>query len=99
MIIIKFYKTLKTLYAMTQTTLLEIITQLETLEMDELQKLSQAIQFRLDTLDESTKLVQLYNSLINSGLIVHIRHSKQLRLPLVSVKDKSISQTIIEERR
>jgi hypothetical protein len=87
---------------MTQETLVKLITQLETLELDELQKLSQAIQVRLNSLDETTRLAQLYSSLLNSGLVCHVRQGsakQQPRLSLVSVQGSSISQTIIEERR
>lgn len=87
---------------MTQATLVKLITQLETLELDELQKLSQAIQVRLNSLDEPTRLAQLYSSLLNSGLVRYVRQGspkQQPRLSLVSVQGSSISQTIIEERR
>jgi hypothetical protein len=87
---------------MTQATLDKLISQLEALELDELQKLSQAIQFRLNLVDEPTRLPQLYSSLLNSGLVRYVRKSspkQQPRLFLVPVQGDSISQTIIDERR
>jgi hypothetical protein len=87
---------------MTQTTLVKLINQLEVLEIDELQKLSQAIQIRLNTVDESDKLAGFYNSLLASGLVSHIKPSysqQKPRLSLIATLDGPISQTIIEDRR
>ncbi|MEA5417750.1 hypothetical protein VB712_00850 [Spirulina sp. CCNP1310] len=87
---------------MTQATLVQLITQLETLELDELQKLSQAIPVRLNALDEPTRLTQLYSSLVDSGLVCYVRQGslkQQPRLSLVSVQGSSLSETILEERR
>ncbi|MEE3719523.1 hypothetical protein V2H45_22520 [Tumidithrix elongata RA019] len=87
---------------MTQATLINLISQLETLELEELQKLSQAIKVRLNAIDESDKLAGFYSSLLTSGLVSHIKQTysqQQSRLSLISVQGNPISQTIIEERR
>jgi len=87
---------------MTQATLVELISQLEVLEIEELQKLSQAIQIRLNTVDESDKLAGFYNSLLASGLVSRIKPSysqQKPRLSLIATLDDPISQTIIEDRR
>ena len=84
---------------MTQATLVKLISQLEVLERDELQKLSQAIKVRLSTVDESDKLASFYSSLLTSGLVSHVKpiHSKQQpRLSLIAIQGNPISQTIIE---
>lgn len=87
---------------MTQATLVKLISQLEALEIEELQKLSQAINVRLNTVDESVKLAVFYSSLLTSGLVSHIKpicSERQPRLPLISIQGNPISQTIIEDRR
>lgn len=87
---------------MTQATLAKLIGQLEVLEIEELQKLSQAIKVRLDTVDESDKLAGFYSSLLTSGLLSHIKpiySEPQPRLSLISIQGNPISQTIIEDRR
>jgi len=87
---------------MTQATLVKLISQLEVLEIDELQKLSQAIKVRLDTVDESDKLAGFYSSLLTSGLVSHVKQihlQQQPRLSLIAIQGNPISQTIIEDRR
>ena len=87
---------------MTQATLVNLISQLEVLEVEELQKLSQAIKVRLNTVDESDKLAGFYSSLLTSGLVRHVKpiHSKkQPRLSLIAIQGDPVSQTIIEDRR
>lgn len=86
---------------MTQATLVKLISQLEVLEIDELQKLSQAIKVRLNKVDDSDKLAGFYSSLLTSGLVSHVKtiYSKQQpRLSLIAIQGNPISQTIIEER-
>lgn len=92
----------KILYPMTQATLVKLIGQLEVLEIEELQKLSQAINVRLNTVDESVKLAGFYSSLLTSGLVSHIKpiySERQPRLSLISIQGHAVSQTIIEDRR
>jgi hypothetical protein len=92
----------KVLYPMTQAALLKIISQLEVLETEELQKLSQAIKVRLSTVAESDKLAGFYSSLLTSGLVIHIKpiySQQQPRLSLIEIQGNPISQTIIEDRR
>jgi hypothetical protein len=87
---------------MTQATLVKLINQLEVLEIEELQKLSQAINVRLKTVDESNKLAGFYSSLLTSGLVSHVKpiySERKTRLPLISIQGNPISQTIIEDRR
>lgn len=86
---------------MTQATLVKLISQLEVLEVDELQKLSQAIKVRLSTVDESSKLDSFYSSLLTSGLVSRVKQicSQQSRLSLITIQGDPISQTIIEDRR
>ena len=93
---------IRDLNTMTKKTLVKLISQLEILEIDELQKLSQAIQIRLSTVEESDKLAGFYNSLLASGLVSHIKPSysqQKPRLSLIATLDGPISQTIIEDRR
>jgi len=46
---------------------------LDVLEIEELQKLSQAIEVRLNTVDESDKLADFYSDLLTSGLVSRIK--------------------------
>jgi hypothetical protein len=87
---------------MTQATFVKLISQLEVLEIDELQMLSQAIQLRLNTVDESGKLAGFYSSLLSSGLVRNIKpiySQQQSRQALITIQGNPISQTIIEDRR
>lgn len=92
---------------MTQSTLVKLLSQLETLEPKELQELSQAIQIRLQfqSTNEVDKLAKFYDSLLNSGLVLHLKQTSSqqqvqhsFKRPLVEVQGKPISTTIIEER-
>ena len=87
---------------MTQTTLIKLISQLEVLEIEELQKLRLAIDIRLNVVDDSDRLAGFYSSLLTSGLVNHIKpiySQQQPRLSLISIQGDPISQTIIEDRR
>lgn len=86
---------------MTLTTLTQIINQLDFLETDELKQLNQAIQVRLTPVRELNKLAAFYDSLLTSGLVQQIKYpsSNQIKRQLVKVQGKSLSETIIEERR
>lgn len=87
---------------MTQAVLDKLISQLEVLEIEELQKLSQAINIRLNTVDKSVELDSLYSSLLTSGLVSHVKpiySERKPRLSLISMQGDPISQTIIEDRR
>jgi hypothetical protein len=87
---------------MTQSTLVKLLSQIETLEREELQQLSQAIQTRLQPTDEADKLRAFYNSLLSSGLIRQLKQrsvAQQIKRSLIEVQGKPISTTIIEERR
>jgi alkylated DNA repair dioxygenase AlkB len=87
---------------MTQATLVRLISELETLEPEELQQLSQAIQVRLQTTNEADRLANFYNSLLASGLVRQIKQTSsqpQIKRALIEMQGKPISETIIEERR
>jgi len=60
---------------MTQSTLVKILSQLETLEPKELQELSQAIQIRLQAKNEVDKLAKFYDSLLSLGLVRHLKRT------------------------
>ncbi len=90
---------------MTQSTLVKLLSQLETLEPKELQELSQAVQIRLQAVKEVDKLTKFYDSLLSSGLVRHLKPTstpQQIKHPvnrsLIEVQGKPISTTIIEER-
>ncbi len=87
---------------MAQTTLNQILNQLETLDIEELYQLNQTIQKYLANKEEIAKLGAFHQALLDSGLI------KQFKFPsydpiserrLIQVEGKPVSETIIEERR
>ncbi len=86
---------------MTQSTLIKLLSQLETLEPNELQKLSQAIQIRLQATDEAHRIEKLYDSLLSSGLVLRRKlpsPQQQIKQPLIEIQGNPLSMTIIEER-
>lgn len=90
---------------MTQSTLVKLLSQIETLEPKELEELSQAIQIRLQATNEVDKLAKFYDSLLSSGLVRHLKQAStqqqvkhHFNRPLIEVQGKPISTTIIEER-
>ncbi len=86
---------------MTQSTFVKLLSQLETLEPKELQKLSQAIQARLQVTDQAHKMEKLYDSLLSSGLILQRKlpsPQQPIKPPLIEIQGNPLSMTIIEER-
>ena len=86
---------------MAQVILNQILSQLNTLEIEELQQLNQAIQKRLAH-QELTQQAIFKKVLLASGLVKQHKKpidNQQPRYPLIQLKGKPVSQTIIEERR
>lgn len=87
---------------MALVTLNQIIKQLETLEIEELQQLNQTIHKYLTDREEAVKQAVFHQSLIDSGLVKQIKHPAYEPITerrLIQVEGKPISETIIEERR
>jgi hypothetical protein len=87
---------------MTQETLVKLVSQLELLDPEELQGLSQAINLRLNAIHKINGMAGFYNSLLASGLIRQINRinpQSQIQRSLVEAIGKPVSETIIEERR
>ncbi|MEH2201923.1 hypothetical protein [Nostoc sp.] len=87
---------------MALVTLQQIIKQLETLEIEELQQLNQTIQKYLADKEEIVKQAAFHQALIDSGLVKQIKHPAYEPITerrLIHVEGKPISETIIEERR
>ena len=86
---------------MAQTTLDQILGQLETLEPQELQKLSQVVQDYLTPGEETARVSAFHKSLLASGLVRQIKRpsSRQTERQLIQVQGNSLSETVIEERR
>jgi hypothetical protein len=87
---------------MAQATLNQILSQLETLEPEELNQLNQTIQKHLAYKEKSRARAAFHQALLDSGLV------KQIKRPcydpiserrLYKVEGKPVSETIIEERR
>jgi hypothetical protein len=87
---------------MAQVTLTQILAQLETLELEELQQLNQAIQRYLADKQETPQRATFHKALLASGLVKQLKQpsdSRQTERRLIQVQGKPVSETIIEERR
>ncbi|MBD2360812.1 hypothetical protein H6G36_06370 [Anabaena minutissima FACHB-250] len=87
---------------MSAETLHQILKQLETLEIEELQQLNQTLQKHLANKDENHKQAAFHQALLDAGLVKHIKHPSYELITerqLIHVEGKPISETIIEERR
>jgi hypothetical protein len=87
---------------MAQATLNQILAQIETLELEELQQLNQAIQRYLADKEETAKRATFHKALLTSGLVKQLKqpsYTQQTERRLIQVQDKPVSETIIEERR
>jgi hypothetical protein len=86
---------------MAQTTFDQILGQLETLEPQELQKLSQVVEGYLTPREETKKVLAFHKSLLASGLVRQIKRPlfRQTERQLIQVQGSTLSETIIEERR
>jgi hypothetical protein len=87
---------------MTQAILTQILNQLETLELKELQQLNQKIQQYLMDKEEADKQAVFHQSLLDAGLVKQIKRPSPQPITerrLIEIEGKPISETIIEERR
>ena len=83
-------------------TLNQILKQLETLELEELQQLNQTIKKYLADKEETIKHAAFHQALSDSGLVKQIKHPAYESINerrLIHVEGKPVSETIIEERR
>ena len=87
---------------MAQAILNEILDQLETLNLEELQQLHQALQKYLTDKQEAAQKTTFHEALLTSGLVKQIKQpsdSRQTERRLIQIQGKPVSETIIEERR
>ena len=87
---------------MTQAILTQILNQLETLELKELQQLNQKIQQYLMDKEEADKQALFHQSLLDARLVKQIKRPSSQPITerrLIKIEGKPISETIIEERR
>lgn len=87
---------------MTQVTLDQILAQIETLELEELQQLNQAIQRYLADKQKTLQRAKFHKVLLTSGLVKQLKqpsYTRQTERQLIQVQGKPVSETIIEERR
>ena len=87
---------------MAQATLNQILVQVKTLELEELQQLNQAIQRYLADKQETAQRTTFHQSLLAFGLVKQLKqhpYSQQPERRLIQVQGKPVSETIIEERR
>ena len=87
---------------MAQATLTQILAQLKTLELEELQQLNQAIKKHIADKEETAKRATFHQALLASGLVKQLKqpsNSQPTERRLIQVQGKPVSETIIEERR
>jgi hypothetical protein len=87
---------------MAQTTLNQILDQLEALDLEELRQLNQTIQKYLANKETTDKQAAFHQDLIDSGLVKQIKYTNYEPIAerrLIQVEGKPVSETIIEERR
>ncbi|BAY66186.1 hypothetical protein NIES22_62990 [Calothrix brevissima NIES-22] len=88
---------------MARVTLNQILHQLESLEIEELQQLNQMIQkYLANKEEEAVKQAAFHQALIDAGLVKHIKHPLYEPITerkLIQIEGQPISETIIEERR
>ncbi len=93
---------------MAQATLDQVISQLDTLQAEELQQLEDAVKERLKPTSEKDKSasedkkVALQEAMLAAGLILHInppRDPSKAERPLIEVQGEPVSETILRERR
>jgi len=87
---------------MAQANVNQILAQIETLELEELQQLNQAIQRYLADKQETAKRTTFHKALLTCGLVKQLKqpsYSRQTERRLIQVQGKPVSETIIEERR
>ncbi len=87
---------------MAQATLNQILAHLETLELEQLKQLAQAIQKHIADKQETAKRVAFHQALLASGLVKQLKQPSNSRKPeqrLIQLQDKPISETITKVRR
>ena len=87
---------------MAQAILHQILSQLPSLEPDELRQLSQAVLERLSPQDEAHKREAFHQALLTADLVRQINRPPRViesQRQLIDVQGKPVSETIIEERR
>ena len=87
---------------MAQATLDQVISQLDTLQAEELQQLEDAVKARLKPASEEDKKVALQEAMLAAGLILRInppRDPSKAERPLIEVQGEPVSETILRERR
>ncbi|MBE9014166.1 hypothetical protein IQ250_28660 [Pseudanabaenaceae cyanobacterium LEGE 13415] len=86
---------------MAQATLNQILNQLEELEPEELEQLTQAIHQQLNCQKERADRTAVHEALLASGLVKRIRQPIQhsVERQLLEIEGEPVSETIIQERR
>ena len=83
-------------------TLNQILNQLKTLEIEEIEQLNQIIQKYLADQEATFKQKAFHQALMDSGLVKQINYPTYERITerrLINYEGKPVSETIIEERR
>lgn len=86
---------------MPKVTLNQIINQLETLELSELQQLYEVLKKQLKSQETSAQRTRFHNALLASGLVKRqsLPPREQVPRQLIQVQGEPVSETIIQERR
>jgi hypothetical protein len=86
---------------MTQATFNQILDQIETLDINELQQLQQSIQSRLIQ-QQTSQQSAFHRVLLASGLVQQVKYpslKQSTERQLIQIQGRAISETILEERR
>jgi hypothetical protein len=87
---------------MAQADLLQTLEKIKELNTDELRQVQQAVQAQLDGTDEAAAKKAFHQALLDAGLVKEIKtppRRDDRERPLVTIRGKPLSETIIEERR
>ena len=87
---------------MAQATLTRILEAIETLEAEELRRVEEVVRGLLEPLSKEAEREEVLRVLHESGLVKDLKRPSMTRSrerPLIPIKGKPLSETIIEERR
>ena len=87
---------------MAQATLIRILADIRTLELDELASVERAVQERLDTAGYSPEEWRAMQALVSASLLKEIkprRRENVVQFTPIAMQGKPLSETVVEERR
>ncbi len=86
---------------MAQATLTQVLSEIKTLEADELREVERTVRQLLATPEKAAEREAVLRVLQDSGLVKEVKRppmDADRERPLISIQGKPLSETIIEER-